>query len=66
MNTINWYGIHDHEEHRVTCGNCNHSWCESCDPAPSAMCHWCNGMGESFASLEPVTTYTLLQGDGHG
>jgi len=30
---------------RVTCGKCHQEWCEKCDPAPSAMCHWCNGNG---------------------
>ncbi len=27
----------------ATCGNCGRSWCDGCDPTPSAMCHWCNG-----------------------
>jgi len=40
--------MHD-SEHTVTCGNCANSWCERCDPAPSAMCHWCHGRGYSMA-----------------
>lgn len=35
----------------VTCGNCKRSWCERCDPAPSAMCHWCNGNGGTEAQI---------------
>lgn len=37
---------------RVTCGNCERSWCERCDPAPSALCPWCNGRGYSTAQLK--------------
>lgn len=37
----------DHSPDVVTCGNCNRSWCERCDPAPSAPCHWCHGRGKS-------------------
>lgn len=37
---------------RVTCGNCNRSWCERCDPAPAAMCHYCNGKGYSTAGMK--------------
>lgn len=36
---------------RVTCGACNRSWCERCDPAPGALCHWCHGRGSSQAQL---------------
>ncbi len=36
---------------RVTCGNCGNSWCERCDPAPSAQCHTCTGRGYSTAPL---------------
>ena len=36
---------------RVTCGGCERSWCERCDPAPAALCHWCHGRGESLAPL---------------
>jgi len=39
------------EPARVTCGNCERSWCERCDPAPSALCHWCHGRGHSLAEL---------------
>lgn len=35
----------------VTCGNCRRSWCEQCDPCPSAMCPWCNGAGGSKAPI---------------
>jgi hypothetical protein len=35
---------------KVTCGaNPKHVWCERCDPAPSALCHWCHGRGYSRA-----------------
>lgn len=43
--------VHRHEDHKVTCGNCGNSWCGKCDPAPSALCHWCNGRGHSTAPL---------------
>lgn len=34
----------------VRCGaNHKHVWCEACDPAPSALCHWCHGRGYSKA-----------------
>jgi hypothetical protein len=36
---------------RVTCGICHLSWCERCDPAPAALCHWCHGRGYSEAAL---------------
>jgi len=39
------------EPDRVTCGNCGRSWCERCDPTPSALCHYCHGRGHSFAAL---------------
>lgn len=32
-----------------TCGGCRRSWCDACDPCPSAMCPWCNGAGGSKA-----------------
>lgn len=35
----------------VTCGICGRSWCEQCDPAPSALCHWCHGRGYSTAPV---------------
>ena len=31
----------------VTCGRCNRSWCERCDPCPSALCPFCNSNGSS-------------------
>ena len=37
----------------VTCGACFASWCERCDPAPSALCHCCNGRGYSLAPIPP-------------
>lgn len=38
--------------HVVTCGgNRRHRWCEACDPAPSALCHWCHGRGYSTAPI---------------
>ena len=47
---------HDCEASRVTCGNCDSSWCERCDPGPSALCHTCHGRGHSTAPLEmPIT-----------
>lgn len=40
----------DHTERAiVTCGGCGRQWCESCDPAPSALCHYCHGRGFSLA-----------------
>jgi hypothetical protein len=35
----------------ATCGNCVRSWCARCDPAPSALCHYCHGRGFSLAPL---------------
>ena len=35
----------------VTCGNCGGKWCETCDPAPSALCHTCHGRGYSKAPI---------------
>lgn len=40
---------------KVTCGRCNRSWCERCDPCPAALCHWCNGNGKSTAPLGKPT-----------
>jgi hypothetical protein len=37
----------------VTCGACGASWCEKCDPAPSALCHYCHGRGYSTAEITP-------------
>lgn len=39
---------------RVTCGGCGRAWCGECDPAPSALCHWCHGRGSSSAEMEPA------------
>lgn len=36
---------------KATCGNCGRSWCDLCDPCPSALCHYCHGMGSSEAPL---------------
>lgn len=35
---------HD-KTNQVTCGNCHNQWCDKCDPAPAALCHWCHGRG---------------------
>ena len=32
-----------------TCGGCDNSWCEDCDPSPAALCHYCHGRGYSTA-----------------
>lgn len=45
---------------RVTCGDCGRSWCESCDPCPSALCHWCHGRGHSTAEL-PKSVPTAVE-----
>lgn len=37
----------------ATCGICSRSWCERCDPAPSALCPWCHGIGHSTAPVPP-------------
>lgn len=37
----------------ATCGSCGRSWCERCDPTPSPLCHYCNGMGYSNAPVPP-------------
>ena len=34
---------------KVTCGACGETWCETCDPAPSALCHKCHGRGYTKA-----------------
>lgn len=34
----------------VLCGSCERSWCEACQPAPAAMCVWCNGAGVNEAA----------------
>jgi hypothetical protein len=41
----------EHERATVTCGNCERSWCEGCDPAPAALCHFCHGRGHSIAEV---------------
>lgn len=45
---------HKCESYKVTCGNCGNSWCEKCDPAPSALCHTCHGRGHSLKPLKPA------------
>jgi hypothetical protein len=35
----------------VTCGNCERSWCERCDPTPGPLCHFCHGRGDTDAEL---------------
>lgn len=37
---------------RVTCGSCGRAWCEHCDPAPAALCHYCHGRGYTAAALD--------------
>lgn len=40
----------EHSKREIaTCGNCERSWCDACDPTPSALCHWCHGRGHSTA-----------------
>ena len=41
------------EDNAVTCGICDAAWCEECDPAPSALCHYCHGRGYSTAEIRP-------------
>lgn len=62
MNSHYWHtcdGVDDDdrplEAKRVTCGDCERSWCERCDPCPSALCHWCHGRGCSTAPLEELS-----------
>ncbi len=47
-------GTHQECHARVTCGGCGNAWCGACDPAPSALCHWCHGRGSSIAEMEPA------------
>ena len=35
------------------CLTCCAHWCNECDPAPSALCHYCHGRGYSTALIEP-------------
>lgn len=45
-------GNHGHDrDDKMTCGNCNRSWCGHCDPCPSALCHFCHGIGYSDHEL---------------
>jgi hypothetical protein len=37
----------------VTCGNCERSWCERCDPTHGPLCHYCHGRGWSTSPLDP-------------
>lgn len=54
------------------CGNCTRAWCALCQPAPSAMCVWCNGMGvEEHARMavdldDPHDVIAFLKGEHHG
>lgn len=52
------------ETEKVTCGRCHRSWCDTCYPAPSAMCQWCNG---GFATKwgTPIET-VLFEGEDFG
>lgn len=47
----------------VTCGNCQRSWDESLDPAPSAMCHYCNGKGYTTAPTEDHAFFVVSDDD---
>lgn len=38
-----------HLHAKATCGICGKSWCDACDPTPSALCHYCHGRGYSTA-----------------
>ena len=40
---------------RTQCGICKRVWCAECEPAPSALCHWCHGNGG--AQSKPGTGY---------
>jgi hypothetical protein len=37
----------------VTCGNCERSWCDRCDPAHGPLCPFCHGRGESDHEVFP-------------
>ena len=37
----------------AVCLTCCAHWCDECDPAPSALCHYCHGRGYSTALIEP-------------
>lgn len=47
---------------KATCGACGLSWCDRCDPAPSAMCHYCHGRGYSTAPLDAVEFFAIHAG----
>lgn len=34
----------------TTCGTCDLSWCDTCDPTHGPLCHACSGRGYSDAS----------------
>jgi hypothetical protein len=53
LDTDTEHRVEKHRDHDavVTCGNCGKSWCEACDPAPSALCHSCHGRGYSTAQV---------------
>ncbi len=38
----------------VTCWGCLNQWCDRCDPAPSALCHYCHGSGIVDYPIERV------------
>ncbi len=40
----------------TTCGACGRSWCDACDPTPTAQCHYCHGRGYTIALRETPTT----------
>lgn len=48
----------------ATCGICNRTWCEACEPTPSALCPWCHGMGFSKAPVR-VKVWELPDLAGH-
>lgn len=37
----------------TVCLTCGAHWCGECDPAPSALCHYCHGRGYSTAEITP-------------
>jgi len=45
------YATCEHRFEVTLCLTCYGSWCAECDPAPSALCHWCHGRGYSHASV---------------
>ena len=41
----------------ATCGKCHKAWCDDCDPAPSALCHYCHGRGYSYAPRKDIGAF---------